>query len=401
MLEEQLAEANERFIALVERVNALEASEARYRASLDLLLTHSTFFTSLVTHLEPKFSAIEQTHDSLESRIEAIELDSPVGQLVFEESLQDIQAQMLALKVNSTPISPPTTPRPRAALPEVFSGKREDWKSFKSHLDLFFMTHGSAYPTDSDKIMFAISRLGTDTSAFKMMETYIPKFRGLPELRPALITNLEVFLDFMNKNFGVVNSHIVAEISLRNLKQKGSALDYTNKFMNIAADISWNDHDGAMISAYRLGLKESVLEILARDKEPTTFAEFTQLAIEIDTRQYSYFLTRPSTRTSSSSSSAPVTRSNLNHQTPRTPAPAATETGPTMMDLGQAQHRPITAVEKQRRKDANLCGYCGAEDHWIRDCPLKTAGKKTVSAMSTVQTSMNPDVIFDLGKDNA
>ncbi|KAF9969622.1 hypothetical protein BGZ75_002724, partial [Mortierella antarctica] len=51
-------------------------------------------------------------------------------------------------------------PKPKIDSPEKFSGKREDWKSFQSQLELFFLAQGSQYPTDTAKIMFAISRLG-------------------------------------------------------------------------------------------------------------------------------------------------------------------------------------------------------------------------------------------------
>ena len=226
-----------------------------------------------------------------------------------------------------------------------------------------------------------------------------------------MICSLDVFWTYMSKNFGVLNSHVVAEISLRNLKQKGSALDYTNKFATLAADVKWNNSEEAMISAYRLGLKESVLETIAREEEPTTFAEFSQLAIDIDTRQYSYSLTRPAARTSTSSTSSTSSgRPAVSFPAHRTTAPAATvESTPSPMDLSQAQHRPIDAAEKQRRKDNDLCGYCGADDHWVRDCPNKSKTlRKPASKPSSfsipaalAQTSPNSDVTFDLGKDIA
>jgi hypothetical protein len=99
-------------------------------------------------------------------------------------------------------------------LHNAFSGKHEDWKSFQLRLDLFFLTHESAYPTEANKVLFAIFRLGTDTAASKLMELYIPKFHDPIELRPPLISNLKVFLTYMSKNFGITNSHVVAEINL-------------------------------------------------------------------------------------------------------------------------------------------------------------------------------------------
>ena len=64
----------------------------------------------------------------------------------------------------------------------------------------------------------------------------------------------------MKKTFGVQNADIVAEAQLTRLTQgTGSTLDYTNRFMELAADIEWNDP--AKISAYRKGLNPEVLRI--------------------------------------------------------------------------------------------------------------------------------------------
>jgi hypothetical protein len=65
----------------------------------------------------------------------------------------------------------------------------------------------------------------------------------------------------MSKTFGVTNAHILVESQLRDLSQRGSALDYINKFTALAADTKWND--AAMISQYRLGLKTTVQDIMA------------------------------------------------------------------------------------------------------------------------------------------
>ncbi|KAF9100399.1 hypothetical protein BGX30_009632, partial [Mortierella sp. GBA39] len=112
----------------------------------------------------------------------------------------------------------------------------------------------------------------------------------------------------MSKTFGVTNAYVLAESQLRALKQRGSALDYTNKFISLAADTKWND--AAMISQYCIGLKESVQESMAIHEKPDTFADSSQLAIDIDNRHFGYSFTkstqaRPSTTRSSTTSTAP------------------------------------------------------------------------------------------------
>ncbi|KAF2721140.1 hypothetical protein K431DRAFT_346633 [Polychaeton citri CBS 116435] len=36
---------------------------------------------------------------------------------------------------------------------------------------------------------------------------------------------------------------------------------------------------------------------------------------------------------------------------------------------------PVSAEEKQRRIDNNLCRYCGSDDHWVHDCPQAENGR--------------------------
>jgi hypothetical protein len=330
--------------------------------------------------LEPRFKTIEdkvaQTQDTF-----------------HKEMLQGLRTLAEATKIQ--PVS-----KPKIDSPEKFSGKREDWKSFQSQLELFFLAQGSQYPTDTAKIMFAISRLG-DTAAYKYMEKHIPAFKLDDEERPTIISNIDKFWSVMTRNFGVTNAHIVAESQLRALRQKGSALDYTNKFVQLVADTEWND--AAKISQYRIGLKESVQETMSRQEEPRKFSEFSDLAIEIDTRQYGYFLQRQPVRSTTTLNSA---RNSTPVSVPRPFAPAASVAAPSMaMDLSQAQHRPVSAEEKQRRRDNDLCSYCGLEGHWVKECPTKPAntrpGNKAQHTLSSATTANTNPFVFNLGNDDA
>ncbi|KAG0282881.1 hypothetical protein BGZ98_006564, partial [Dissophora globulifera] len=94
--------------------------------------------------------------------------------------------------------------------PEAFTGKREDWKTFSNHLALYFKAHESLYTSSMDKILFAISRLGSGP-AFKYMQTYIPSLQKPPAERPGIITNYDLFIKTMAEHFGQQNAHLVAE----------------------------------------------------------------------------------------------------------------------------------------------------------------------------------------------
>lgn len=389
MTPEEAQAADEAFRALQTRVTSLETTLHKYQEVFDFMLNHHTFFTTLTTQLEERFLNVETTLPAL---------NDLVGRNELTHTLETYRNDMLAamkVMIEVSPVKSPTASKPKFEAPAPFSGKREDWKGFQSRLELYFLNTASQYPTELDKIMFSISRLG-DTAAFKYMEKHIPSFKLPEEERPILISQLDSFFKAMSKTFGVTNAHVLAESHLRALIQKGSALDYTNRFTTLAADTKWND--AAMISQYRLGLKTAVQDIMANQDEPDTFAGFSQLAIDIDNRQYGYSITKGTNRSS-------TTRPSSTSTAPQRTAPPSPASPPSMaMDLSQAQHRPIDAQEKQRREDNNLCRYCGADDHWAKDCPKrpKFAPKpfsKTTPSIAVVQTS--PDVVFDLGKDDA
>jgi hypothetical protein len=148
--------------------------------------------------------------------------------------------------------------------------------------------NAAAYPTDADKILFAVSRLG-DGSAFKYMMQFIPKLQDPVAFHPAIITSFDLFLSTMKETFGIQNANVVAETQPVQLQQKESAIDYTNKFQEIASDLEWND--AALIAHYCRGLKHDVIKAIDMlETTPTTFATFTQKAINVDSKQYTSHL---------------------------------------------------------------------------------------------------------------
>ena len=133
----------------------------------------------------------------------------------------------LRLDARTTSSSHGSSSKPKVPSPSEFTGKRENWKTFTSHLSLFFTANATQYPSDTEKILFAISRLG-DGSAFKYMEQYIPDFQKPAASRPMTISSYDTFMATMSENFGILNAHVVAEAQLRTLRQKGSAMEYTH-----------------------------------------------------------------------------------------------------------------------------------------------------------------------------
>ncbi|KAF9914460.1 hypothetical protein FBU30_002546, partial [Linnemannia zychae] len=89
---------------------------------------------------------------------------------------------------------------------------------------------------------------------------FVKKLKEPAAYHPAIVTNFETFLSTMKDTFGIQNANVVAETQLYHLQQKGSAIDYTTKFQEIASELAWND--AALISQYRRGLKVEVVKAM-------------------------------------------------------------------------------------------------------------------------------------------
>ncbi|KAG0310704.1 hypothetical protein BGZ99_000185, partial [Dissophora globulifera] len=74
--------------------------------------------------------------------------------------------------------------------------------------------------------------------AFKYMQNFIPSLQKPLAEQPGIITDYDLFSKTMAEHFGQQNAHFVTEVQMCQLYQKGSALDYTNKFMELAADVN-------------------------------------------------------------------------------------------------------------------------------------------------------------------
>ena len=289
------------------------------------------------------------------------------------------------------PSSSGSATKTKTPLPEAFSGKKEDWKVFANHILLYLMSNEDAYPLDSDKVKFTCQLLGKG-AAFKYMMEHLKKLKGPVALRPALVTNFELFMATMQKNFGVQNANAVAEAQLLQLRQTGPAIDYTNKFVELTTDLGWNDPP--LIAHYRRGLKDEVIKAMdALPQVPTDFTEYTEKAMYFDNQQWSTHLDLQSRPTPPHTLRPPSNiKTPLRTAPPTTPRPPSTpafppsvpdSTSSSAMDLSTAT-RHITPEEKQQRFDNKLCLYCGGSGHLIGKCPNN---RKTLAGIDVIEAS--------------
>ena len=73
-----------------------------------------------------------------------------------------------------------------------------------------------------------------------------------------------------------------------------------------------------------------------------------------------------------------------------------TSQGSDAMDLSATRggpRPPLTAAQKQYRKDNNLCSYCASPSHYASECPAAKARNNRPARVSVVQTSTVKELV--------
>ena len=136
------------------------------------------------------------------------------------------------------------------------------------------------------------------------------------------------------------------------------------------------------ISFFKKGLNAQLKKALSYQiMLPTGFDDFVQACIKIDNQ----------IRANSEACDA-IQRTQGGQFDPTLSTSTGTHSGP--MDLLGARYRsqkegPVTNQEKKRRRNNNLCLYCGFFGHWASQCPHKTLrGKLSAAAAATSEVGV-------------
>jgi hypothetical protein len=258
----------------------------------------------------------------------------------------------------------------------------------------------SRFPDERTKIIYFGSFL-RDT-AFLWFQPYITG-----SSQQEWMNNLDTFIGRFKEAFGDPDEEATAERNLFSLRQKGSAATYAADFQRYASLLSWDKQ--ALKAQYYRGLKEQIKDEFARTGKPETFQEMVTQSIRIDNRLFERSLEKSGSTGVSTTTTTTVGSRNF---TPRAPSTynktpfrqqySSTTTARSEQDRpsnnfnrpGSTTSLPLTRSGKldpseyQKRKDANLCLYCGAADHAVAKCPLAKPRNNTNRLQGTT-TSVN------------
>ena len=305
-----------------------------------------------------------------------------LAQLVAQTQQQQQFNQQLVALVTQLQSQQPATPQTRenrikVATPDRFDGKRANLRGFLAQVQLNFEANPSAFTNDRRKTTFVGSYLGG---------TALEWFTPLLENESELLDDYDLFVGRLKAMFGDADEARRAEASIKKLAQKGSAADYAAKFQLLAVKTGWDDK--ALMSQFRSGLRDDVLDHLLNRDKPDNLNELIQQAIDSDD-----LLFRRRQEKQERAASRPSVWPNRPLSTLARPQP---NNGPVPMDLSSTAFKkgPLSPEERQRRFSADLCLYCGKPGHKIRECKARTDNQHRLSATTAQNPHDNPSDSF-------
>jgi hypothetical protein len=267
----------------------------------------------------------------------------------------ELAAQIHALSSQSSESSLTSAPRVHAALklplPDKYDGKRHLFRQFINSIKLHFSVSPDLFPSDAAKTGFVASLLRG--SALDWITPYL-------EQKDPMLSSWSIFESRFKAMFDDPHRAKTAVSRLTQLRQgRRPVVAYAAEFRRIVMDADFDNN--AQVYWFRVGLSDSILDELTHTSAETELDKFISQCVLIDTRLREREVER--TRRSRSFTMPSSSRqSNASVPDPMVLDSASTNT----------RHGPISAEERKRRIENDLCLYCGRAGHRKAACPLKS-----------------------------
>jgi len=294
-----------------------------------------------------------------------------------------LQEKLRSLQTASNPLMPTSPPvkEPRVSDPEHFDGSRHLLRNFIAQIKLVIQAQPSRFATERQKVIFAATFLRGP--AFSWLQPYL---ESLDEVE--MLNNLTLFFKELQNVFGDPDKVATAERQLCKLKQTRSVANYATDFHRLSALTQWNDP--ALCYQFYEGLKNDVKDELSRTDRPKDLAGLIALAVKVDTRIYERHLEKYNSSPRFFPRPTPV------HVSAQ-PVPASKPIQSDAMEIDgtRAPRQSLTPQEKQRRRDNNLCLYCGQAGHMTRDCSIRPQDQRPSALFATTSSNSSNDQISE------
>jgi len=344
--------------------------------------------TATMQSMKGQLETLENTNKVLQSQLDAASSPTP---LETQLTLLIEQLQHAAVS-SSTPTSSAAmsvaTPKQGKSEkhpdPKSFEGNPKDLDRFTSQLHNKLRMNADRYPTEDQKVGYAFSRL--EGPAATAME-------GFWTTGACLIHSLADFNAHLARLYGDPNKKEHAANQWLQLRQGNHEFTtFLAEFEKLAAIATITD-DTQKRRQLSLAIGDKLrFRMVTLDTVPADYVSFRDKCIQIESR----LLEANSLSALSKTTSIPRVHSTIvpprfPSNTPRTtpysnaltirPNPTLYATGANAMPIAErtttqggnlmdlSRNRgPLTPQEKQRRRDHNLCLYCGGSGHLAQNC---------------------------------
>lgn len=339
-------------------------------------------------------SAIKSDFESSQDRVTALENENTglKSLLTAQCALADeLRKSRDGLQIQVDGISEGrTTPRHESKsekMPdiEIYNGDRDKLTAWITDLKIKMNANRDRFASEQSKLAYAVSRLGG--KAKDQVNVYIKE-------DTIDLENLAAFIKVIETAFGDPDRKGTAQRTLTNLRQRNLDFStYLAEFNRHAQYTEWCDE--AKKSALFTGLSDELKQLLVTfNYDDLGLQEFMQKIQQLDNRARSTQATmrpvRATTRFQSSTTTITPRVSSAAATTTTVPA-SGTPGGSVPMDLSNTQRRiprgPLTQDEKTRRRQQNLCLYCGGAGHMAASCPQKPQSQQLRQATLTTTDS--------------
>jgi len=282
--------------------------------------------------------------------------------------------------------------------PDTFDGMgpKKLW-TFLVQCELCFQDRAKAFRLDRAKITFAQSYLKGMT-----LEWFEPDLlnSGDPADRPRWMDSWVHFVAELQSTFGPHDPIADAEHQLEHLRMKDAhcVTRYIVDFNRLASQVQ-DYRDGALRRLFYSGLPDRLKDEIARVGKPLTLHGLRALCQEIDARYWER-KDEISRTTKSQSTLSPTKPSNSGGNSSNSgqekskagnSSSSASGSSKTTSNQSTSGSRPdltnklgkdgkLTADERKRQLDNNLCMFCGGTGHFADNCPKKTKKAKARAA---------------------
>jgi hypothetical protein len=355
------------------------------------------YFVKLGTYV----NALQSEHANLLTQADSLQEDATKKDL----EVNRLYAQVAALQAqNTTHVAAVDSDRSSASRsqkipdPDRFNGDRDKLENFRLMMILKLKGNEDWYPTEQDRLRYIFSRL--EGAAQQQVISRV-RLDGSIE-----ITSTEELWTILERAFGDPDRKGTAQRTVQNLRQRNREFHvYLAEFQRHIEYTGFNEE--AKKTALLNGISSELRDLLVtQDIENTSLDNTIHICQRIDQRHRAAQALQRRPFTPRASFGSP-------HTSPRTPAtptpaplftpsPIPSSSPAELMDLSAArvQRGPLTDAEKRRRREQDLCLYCGDGQHRVLNCPRKprfasprlTGDSVVIMPSSTASTSPCPTV---------